>query len=62
MRLSSVAQTRLLPGIDHGHPSRLKDSVKSILDMGCNEVDCILVRGIGLKPWDLTAFNPSWNW
>ena len=55
VRLSSVAQTRLLPGIDHGHPSRLKDSVKSILDMGCNEVDCILVRGIGLKPWDLTA-------
>ena len=55
VRLSSVAQTRLLPGIDGALPSRLKDSVRSILDMGCNEVDCILVRGPQIAPWDLTA-------
>ena len=54
VRLSSLAQTRLLPGIDHAFPSRLRDSVTAILEMGCDEVDCILTRSPSLKPWDLT--------
>ncbi len=54
VRLTSVAQASLLPGIDSANPSRLKDSVTSILEMGSNEVDCILVRAPGVQPWELT--------
>ena len=54
VRLTSLAQARLLPGIDASHPSRLKDSVTTILDLGCNEVDCILVRVPGVECWDLS--------
>jgi hypothetical protein len=51
--LTSLSQARLLPGIDAQHPSRLKDSVTTILELGCNEVDCILVRAPGVQCWDL---------
>ncbi len=54
VRLSSLAQTRLLPGIDHQFPSRLRDSVTAIMDLGCDEVDCILTRSPSLKPWELS--------
>lgn len=54
VRLTSLAQTKLLPGIDSRHPSRLKDSVVTILELGCNEVDCILVRSPGVEGWNLT--------
>ena len=54
VRLTSIAQASLLPGIDASHPSRLKDSVTSILEMGCNEVDCILVRVPGVYSSELT--------
>ena len=50
----SQAQARLLPGIDAPCPSRLKDSVMTILELGCNEVDCILVRVPGVECWDLS--------
>ena len=53
VRLTSLMQARLLPGIDSPHPSRLKDSVTTILELGCNEVDCILVRAPGVHCWDL---------
>ena len=54
VRLTSIAQSNLLPGIDNRYPSRLKDSVTTILEMGCNEVDCILVRVPGVHSWELT--------
>ena len=53
VRLTSLSQVSLLPGIDAVSPSRLKDSVATILELGCNEVDCILVRAPNVQCWDL---------
>jgi hypothetical protein len=54
VRLTSLAQAGLLPGIDGQYPSRLKDAVTTILELGSDEVDCILVRVPDVKPWELT--------
>lgn len=54
VRLSSVAQSRLLPGIDMQHPSKLRDALVAMLGSGVAEVDCILARVPGVYPWELT--------
>lgn len=53
VRLSSIVQARLLPSIDMKYPSRLRDALLSALTVGVDEVDFILVRAPGLKPWEL---------
>ena len=54
VRLSSVQQTVLLPGIGNRWPSRLRDCLNTALAIGCPEVDFILARAPGVLPWSFT--------
>ncbi len=51
VRLSSVLQGKLLPGLQQN--SRLRDSLQSILTSGAKEVDFILARKQNVKSWQL---------
>lgn len=53
VRLSSIIQARLLPSIDMKYPSRLRDALIGALNVGADEVDFILARAPGVKPWEL---------
>ena len=53
IRFSSIAQQGLLPSIAYRAPSKLRDSLKSLMALGLSEVDYILARAPGVLPWDL---------
>ena len=53
IRFSSIAQQGLLPSIAYRAPSKLRDSLKSLMALGISEVDYILARAPGVLPWDL---------
>lgn len=54
IRFSSASQSPLLPAISFRAPSRLRDSLRSIMALGVSEVDFILTRAPGVLPWDLS--------
>jgi hypothetical protein len=54
VRLSSIIQAKLLPAINNQFPSKLRDSLISILTCGTDEADFILARAPGVRPWDLS--------
>ena len=67
VRLSSIVQQQLLPSIGMRLPSRLRDTLRTLMAGGVNEVDFILARAPGVAPWGfdkpeiLEMFIPYFN-
>lgn len=53
VRFSSASQQHLLPSIAYRAPSKLRDSLNSLMALGLSDVDFILARAPGVLPWDL---------
>jgi hypothetical protein len=53
IRVTGRAVLEALPGLRGGAPSRLRDSVGLALHAGADEVDVVLARVGGAKPWEL---------
>lgn len=59
VRLSSASQQALLPSISGRHPSKLRDTFRTILATGCKEVDFVLARSPTLKAWDVSEMEAA---